>query len=61
MLRFDPEERISAEQALKHTFLQEYAEYYNDDYPDKNEKFQQEWEGPEIKEDEMKKLVFREI
>lgn len=39
MLRFDPDERISAAEALKHPFLKEYQDYAEEDYPDIIKKF----------------------
>jgi serine/threonine protein kinase len=39
LLKFDPDERITAEQALTHPFFEEYQEYIEEDYPDIHEKF----------------------
>lgn len=39
MIRFDPDERITAAEALYHPFLKEYHEYIDEDYPDVNRKF----------------------
>ena len=40
MLKFDPDERITAEDALKHPYLKEYHEYIEEDYPDIDKKFE---------------------
>lgn len=34
MIKFDPDERITSADALKHPFLKEYHEYIEEDYPD---------------------------
>lgn len=39
MLKFDPDARITADEALKHPFLTEYFEYAEEDYPDISDKF----------------------
>jgi len=39
LLKFDPDERITAEEALVHPFFEEYQEYVEEDYPDIPEKF----------------------
>lgn len=39
MLKFDPDERITAAEVLKHPFLSDYHEYIEDDYPDIEKKF----------------------
>jgi len=40
LLKFDPDERITAAEALKHPFLKEYNEYTDEDYPDIDKKFE---------------------
>ena len=39
LIMFDPDERITAEQAMKHPYLKEYHEYADDDYPNIEKKF----------------------
>lgn len=39
MIRFDPDERITAKEALMHPFLKEYHDYIDEDYPDIKSKF----------------------
>lgn len=39
MIKFDPDERIGAEEALKHPFFKEYNEFLDEDYPDITAKF----------------------
>jgi len=39
LIKFDPDERITAEEALLHPFLTDYHEYAEDDYPDIETKF----------------------
>lgn len=34
VLKFSPEERLSASEALDHPFFSEYHEYIDEDYPD---------------------------
>jgi serine/threonine protein kinase len=40
LIRFDPDERISAAEALHHDFLKEYHDYIEEDYPDITSKFE---------------------
>ena len=40
MLKFDPDERITAAEALRHPFLKDYHDYIEDDYPDIDKKFE---------------------
>ena len=39
LLKFDPDERITAADALKHEFFEEYHSYIEEDYPDIEKKF----------------------
>lgn len=39
MIKFDPDERITAAEALHHPFLKEYHEYIDEDYPSIDRKF----------------------
>jgi mitogen-activated protein kinase 1/3 len=61
LLKFDPDERITAAEALKHPFLKEYNDYTDEDYPDIDKKFEQDFEDPDLKEADMKWLVYEEI
>ena len=61
MLKFDPDERITAAEALRHPFLKEYHEYIDDEFPDIQNKFEQDFEDPDLKDEDMKWLVFEEI
>ena len=61
LLRFDPDERISAATALKHPFFKEYHEYVDEDYPDIEEKFDQSFEDHKMTESDLKELVFKEL
>ena len=61
MLRFDPDERISASEALLHPFLKEYHEYIEEDYPDIEKKFDQDFEDPNVEENALRQLVYEEV
>jgi mitogen-activated protein kinase 1/3 len=61
LIKFDPDERITASEALHHPFLKEYHEYIDEDYPSVNRKFEQDFEDPDLKEDDMKWLVYEEV
>lgn len=39
LIKFDPDERITASEALHHPFLKEYHEYIDEDYPSITRKF----------------------
>ena len=39
LLKFSPNERITAAQALEHPFIKDYAEFAEEDYPDIDRKF----------------------
>jgi serine/threonine protein kinase len=54
MLRFDPDERISAAEALKHNYLKEYHDYIEEDYPDIDKKFYQDFEDPNMDENSLR-------
>ena len=54
MLRFDPDERISAAEALRHPFLKEYHDYIDEDYPDIDKKFDQDFEDPNLDENALR-------
>lgn len=34
MLKFDPNERLSASEALRHPYFKEYHDYVDEDFPD---------------------------
>jgi len=38
MLKFSPDERITAAEALKHPFLADHADYVDEDFPDITDK-----------------------
>lgn len=61
LIRFDPDERITAAEALTHPFLKEYHDYIDEDYPDIVSKFEQDFEDPDLKEEDMKWLVYEEV
>ena len=61
LLKFDPDERITAAEALRHPFLKDYHDYIEEDYPDIEKKFEQDFEDPDLKDADMKWLVFEEI
>jgi serine/threonine protein kinase len=54
MLRFDPDDRISAADAIMHPFLKEYHDYAAEDYPDIEKKFDQDFEDPNLTEHDLK-------
>jgi serine/threonine protein kinase len=53
MLKFDPLERITAEEALTHPYLKEYHEYFEEDFPPKTERFDQSFEDSALEEVEL--------
>ena len=61
LLKFDPDERITAAEALTHPFFKEYHDYIEEDYPDIEEKFMQDFEDPTMTEEEMKEMIFAEL
>ena len=40
LIMFNPDERITAKEAIKHPFLSEYHEHVDEDYPDITLKFE---------------------
>ncbi len=48
MIMFNPDERITAQEAIKHPFLEEYHEHVEEDYPDITTKFEQDFEDPDL-------------
>jgi len=61
MLKFDPSDRITAEEALKHPYLREYHEYVDEDFPIKETKFDQSFEDNSLSLEELQNLVQDEI
>lgn len=61
MLKFDPDERITAAEALMHPYLEEYHEYIEEEYCDIDRVFVQDFEEPSLKEEDLKTLIFEEI
>mmetsp|Transcript_10106 Transcript_10106/g.10060 ORF Transcript_10106/g.10060 Transcript_10106/m.10060 type:complete len:233 (+) Transcript_10106:672-1370(+) len=61
LVRFDPDERITAEEALKHPYLKDYADFGEEDYPDIERHFDQSFENPDLKEEDLKMTVFNEV
>lgn len=50
MLKFNPTERITAEEALRHPYLKEYHEYINEDFPAIDKQFDQSYEDNSLGE-----------
>jgi mitogen-activated protein kinase 7 len=40
LIKFNPDERITAQEAIMHPFLSEYHEHVEEDYPDITAKFE---------------------
>ena len=59
MLKFNPKERITAEQTLKHPFFAEYREFAEEDYPTLSgtKPLDLSIEKSTLTEQELKKLV----
>jgi serine/threonine protein kinase len=50
MLKFDPLERITADEALRHPYMKEYHEYFDEDFPKIEKKFDQSFEDQSLSE-----------
>lgn len=50
LLQFNPDERITAAEALYHPFFKEYHDYIEEDYGDIEEQFKQDFEDQKISE-----------
>lgn len=61
MLKFDPADRITAEEALKHPYLKEYHEYVDEDFPAIEKKFDQSFEDNALNDEQLQQLVQDEI
>lgn len=53
MLKFDPADRITAEEALKHPYLKEYHEYVDEDFPLVQKKFDQSFEDNSLTDEQL--------
>jgi len=62
LLKFDPAERITAAEALRHPFFKDYHEYIEEDFPDiKGREFDQSFEEPDLSEIELLRLIYHEL
>ncbi len=61
LLKFDPSERITAADAIKHPYFAEYDEYADEDFPDKENKFDSSVEDPTLTEKDLLGMIYHEV